>query len=44
MAAIFSHRRSPSVLPYLFVVKWVLPCVLGFSALNAMLASSILIA
>ena len=42
--------RSPgasakrSVLPYLLVVRYVLPCVLAFSALSALVSSSLLIA
>jgi hypothetical protein len=43
MAAIIPQRRSPSVIPYLLVVQWVLPCVLTVSgALHVLLASTIL--
>ena len=38
------RRAKRSVLPYLLVVRYVLPCVLAFSALSALVSSSLLIA
>ena len=39
MAAIIPEQRSHSVLPYLLVVKCVLPFELGVSSLSAVAAS-----